>query len=118
MPIVGVIENMSGFDCGHGRVHHLFGQGGGQELADGIGVPLLAQVPLDMRVVEGGDLGRPVAGELPLHGAALAFAKTAERVVQLVPPAQDETCTGRLAKLLEGLAQSGQDWDSLPALTP
>lgn len=117
MPIVGVIENMSGFDCGHGMVHHLFGKGGGQELADGIGVPLLATVPLDTRVVEGGDAGRPVAGEMPLYGAALAFAETAELLVQLVPPAQDETCTGRLAKLLEGLAQSGQDWDSLATLT-
>ncbi|MXX01884.1 MAG: Mrp/NBP35 family ATP-binding protein [Acidimicrobiia bacterium] len=118
MPIVGVIENMSGFDCGHGAVHHLFGRGGGQELAEGIGVPLLAQVPLDIRVVEGGDRGCPVAAQTRLDGAALAFAETAELLVQLVPPAQDETCTGRLAKLLEGLAQSGQDWDSLATLAP
>ena len=117
MPIVGVIENMSGFDCGHGTVHHLFGQGGGEELAEDIGVPLLTRVPFDMRVVEGGDSGRPVAAELPPTGAALAFAETAELLVQLVPPAQNETCTGRLAKLLEGLAQTGQDQDFLAVLT-
>lgn len=118
MPIVGVIENMSGFDCGHGAVHHLFGEGGGQELADGLGIPLLSRVPFDVRVVGGGDRGHPVAAELPLTGAALAFAEIASVIVQLVPPAQDETCTGRLAKLLEGLAQAGQDHDLIPSAVP
>ena len=118
MPIVGVIENMSGFDCGHGKVHHLFGQGGGQELADSIATPLLSRVPFDIRVVEGGDCGSPVASTVPPTGAALAFAEIAALLVQLVPPAQDETCTGRLAKLLEGLAQAGMDQELLASATP
>lgn len=118
MPIVGVIENMSGFDCGHGTTHHLFGRGGGQDLADGISTPLLSRVPFDVRVVEGGDCGHPVADEIPLTGAALAFAETADLLVQLVPPAQDETCTGRLAKLLEGLAQTGLDQDLMAPAVP
>ncbi len=118
MPIVGVIENMSGFDCGHGKVHHLFGQGGGQELADSIATPLLSRVPFDIRVVEGGDCGSPVASTVPPTGAALAFAEIAALLVQLVPPAQDETCTGRLAKLLEGLAQAGMDQELLASVTP
>ena len=118
MPIVGVIENMSGFDCGHGKVHHLFGQGGGQELADSIATPLLSRVPFDIRVVEGGDCGSPVASTVPPTGAALAFAEIAALLVQLVPPAQDETCTGRLAKLLEGLAQAGMDQELLAWAAP
>ena len=118
MPIVGVIENMSGFDCGHGKVHHLFGHGGGQELADSIATPLLSRVPFDIRVVEGGDCGSPVASTVPPTGAALAFAEIAALLVQLVPPAQDETCTGRLAKLLEGLAQAGMDQELLASATP
>ena len=118
MPIVGVIENMSGFDCGHGKVHHLFGQGGGQELADSIATPLLSRVPFDIRVVEGGDCGSPVASTVPPTGAALAFAEIAALLVQLVPPAQDETCTGRLAKLLEGLAQAGMDQELVASATP
>ncbi|MCQ3804728.1 MAG: Mrp/NBP35 family ATP-binding protein [bacterium] len=118
MPIVGVIENMSGFDCGHGTVHHLFGQGGGQDLADSIGTPLLSRVPFDIRVVEGGDCGQPVASQDPPTGAALAFAEMAALLVQLVPPAADETCTGRLAKLLEGLAQAGLDKEVVASAAP
>jgi ATP-binding protein involved in chromosome partitioning len=118
MPIVGVIENMSAFDCGHGTVHHLFGEGGGQELADGLSIPLLSRIPFDIRVVNGGDSGQPVAKALPPTGAALAFAEVAATLVHLVPPAQDETCTGRLAKLLEGLAQAGEDPHLIPSVAP
>lgn len=45
VPILGVIENMSWFETPDGERHYLFGQGGGQKLADAIGVPLLAQIP-------------------------------------------------------------------------
>ncbi|MDH5615796.1 MAG: Mrp/NBP35 family ATP-binding protein, partial [Acidimicrobiia bacterium] len=38
MPVIGVLENMSGFECGHGEVYHLFGQGGGDDLAQSLGV--------------------------------------------------------------------------------
>ena len=118
MPIVGVIENMSGFDCGHGEVHHLFGRGGGEDLARGIAVPLLGRVPFDLRVVRGGDTGRPVSATGSRTGAARAFAEVAALLSQLVPPARDETCTGRLAKLLEGLAQAGHDQDLMEAAVP
>jgi ATP-binding protein involved in chromosome partitioning len=104
MPVVGVIENMSGFDCGHGEVFHLFGEGGGRQLAEELGVPLIAQIPLDPTVVAGGDEGHPVVrhGEGP---AAVALRAAARRVLELVPPAQDETCTARIARLLEGIEQ-------------
>ena len=59
--VVGVIENMSAFTCDHGERYELFGSGGGQTLADAIGVPLLGQVPLEAAVARGGDTGRPVA---------------------------------------------------------
>ena len=62
MPIVGVIENMSGFTTEDGRHYPLFGSGGGQELADDLAVPLIGQVPLDPFVVEGGD-GAPRSSE-------------------------------------------------------
>ena len=65
MPVVGVIENMSGFTTEDGRHYDLFGNGGGQELADDLGVPLIGQVPLDPFVVEGGDDGRPVVRAHP-----------------------------------------------------
>ena len=58
---IGVIENMSWFVCPHcGERERIFGEGGGQEAADTLGVPLLAQVPLVPDVRHGGDIGAPI----------------------------------------------------------
>ena len=103
MPIVGVIENMSGFDCECGKHHALFGEGGGARLAADLGVRLISQIPLDPHVVPGGDTGNPVVVSSPQSAAALALANTADELVQLIPPADMETCTGRIAKILEEL---------------
>src|SRR5207344_2816232 len=59
--VAGVIENMSAFTCEHGETYPLFGVGGGQALADEIGVPLIGQIPLEPAVGAGGDSGVPVA---------------------------------------------------------
>ncbi len=104
MPVVGVVENMSGFTTEDGRHYELFGSGGGHELADDLGVPLIGQIPLDPFVVEGGDEGRPVVREHPDSPAARAITTAAARLTELVPPAEDETCTSRIAILAEQLA--------------
>ncbi|MEN8235593.1 MAG: Mrp/NBP35 family ATP-binding protein [Actinomycetota bacterium] len=104
MPVVGVVENMSGFTTEDGRHYPLFGTGGGRELADDLGIPLLGQVPLDPGVVNGGDEGRPVAVEDPDGPAGTAIRSVATRVVELVPPAAEDTCTARIALLAEQLA--------------
>ncbi len=107
MPIVGVIENMSSFECSCGEIHNLFGQGGGEDLATDLGVPLLASIPLDVHIVPGGDEGIPVVIGDPGSTGAVAFMKSAETLMALVPPADMETCTGRIAKMLAELdAQS------------
>ena len=103
MPILGVIENMSAFECDHGERYELFGVGGGAELSHDLNVPLLGQVPLDPEVVRGGDEGAPVTTRLPDNPASQSFREIADRVVAAFPPAQDETCTGRIAKLLQDL---------------
>jgi len=103
MPIVGVLENMSDFTCDHGTTYELFGTGGGDELAAALNVALIGRIPLDPAVVKGGDEGRPVTVHDPNNPAALAFADAAARLVELVPPAEMETCTGRIAKLIENL---------------
>ena len=59
--VAGVIENMSAFTCDHGTDYALFGEGGGQTLADDAGIPLLGQVPLEPAVSAGGDSGEPIA---------------------------------------------------------
>jgi ATP-binding protein involved in chromosome partitioning len=103
VPIVGVVENMAGLACECGRVHDVFGEGGGTELAEDLGVPLIGSIPLDPEVVPGGDQGRPVVNTTT--AAATAIRAIAERLVDLVPPADLETCTGRIAKILTELEE-------------
>jgi ATP-binding protein involved in chromosome partitioning len=104
MPIIGVIENMSTFVCEHGREYPIFGSGGGAELSSTLSVPLLGQIPLDPAVVIGGDEGAPVTTERPEAAAAQEFRRAADRLLELLPPVDEENCTGRIAKLLEQLA--------------
>jgi ATP-binding protein involved in chromosome partitioning len=104
MPVVGVIENMSGFTTEDGRHYALFGSGGGSELADQLGVPLLGQIPLDPSVVNGGDEGRPVVTNDPNGPAGTSIRSVAARLVELIPPAAEDTCTARIAVLEEQLA--------------
>ena len=93
--VVGVIENMSAFVCGHGESYPLFGQGGGATLAAGAGVPLLGQVPLEPSVSLGGDIGAPIAlGDGP---AAEAFRDIADVIVnEAVPPVEMAGCSARM----------------------
>ena len=87
LEVKGVIENMSWFTGDDGTRYELFGAGGGQELAEKIEVPLLAQVPLVPALREGGDEGRPITAVDPTSEAAQAFHALAERVdVELAPP--------------------------------
>lgn len=81
VPVIGVIENMSWFDCPHcGKPMSIFGSGGGEKLADELGVPLLGQIPLYPQVLVGGDAGQPIVVGEPGSAAAVALIKTAERI--------------------------------------
>ena len=94
MPVVGVVENMAG---------EVFGNGGGQNLADELIVPLLGSIPLDLAVVTAGDNGDPVILAEKPGPAAIALTALVARLIEAVPPAELETCTGRIAKLLADL---------------
>jgi ATP-binding protein involved in chromosome partitioning len=60
LPVIGVIENMSGMICPHcGEVINLFSSGGGRKAAEDLGVPYLGAIPLDPEMVKAGDEGRP-----------------------------------------------------------
>jgi ATP-binding protein involved in chromosome partitioning len=92
VPVLGIVENMSYFECPHcGKPSPIFGSGGGERLAREVGLSLLAQIPLDPRIVEGGDSGRPLVVAEPASGAARALVALAERVAvamrALAPPA-------------------------------
>jgi len=59
-PVLGIVENMSGFRCPDcGSEHHIFGKGGGREFADEVEMPFLGEIPLDPAIREGGDDGQP-----------------------------------------------------------
>ncbi len=94
--IAGVIENMSAFTCDHGSTYALFGSGGGQRLADEVGVALLGTVPIEPAVSAGGDSGHPVV--LGGHGpAAEAFVAIARKITDEIAPVVDRRgCSARL----------------------
>jgi ATP-binding protein involved in chromosome partitioning len=84
--VVGVIENMSWFTCEHGDRYALFGEGGGQELADDLEVPLLAQVPLVPELRAGGDAGMPIVVARPDDDASVAFREIARQLDEDLAP--------------------------------
>src|SRR6266545_1067480 len=74
MDILGIIENMSGFVCPHcGKSTDIFKVGGGEAAAKELGLPFLGRIPLDPRIVIGGDAGKPFVIEHPESEAAKAF---------------------------------------------
>jgi len=73
VPIIGVVENMSYFICPHGERVKIFGEGGGQRIADEHKVPLLGQIPLDPETRLGGDEGFPILVRAPDSPQARAF---------------------------------------------
>lgn len=80
LPVRGIIENMSWFTGDDGKRYEIFGSGGGAELAEELGVPLLGQLPLVPALREGGDDGRPITAVDPESEAALAFQEIARRI--------------------------------------
>ena len=86
LPVRGIIENMSWFTGDDGKHYEIFGNGGGQELADELGVPLLGKLPLVPAVREGGDDGRPVAAVDPGSEAGVVFHEMARRIATELKP--------------------------------
>jgi len=85
VPVLGIVENMSYFVCRHcGEREEIFGHGGGRRTADMLGVPFLGEVPIDPKVVVGGDTGEPIVVLDPESPAAMAFEELARRVVKQI----------------------------------
>jgi ATP-binding protein involved in chromosome partitioning len=91
VPVLGMIENMSYFECPHCHERsHIFKSGGARKAAEEIGVPFLGQIPLDAEVVEGGDEGVPIVVKNPASAAAKAFQAIAQEFIRQLE--------GRMAK--------------------
>jgi ATP-binding protein involved in chromosome partitioning len=85
LEIAGVVENMSGFTTPSGERFQLFGEGGGQLLADELDVPLLGKVPLTMPLREQADAGVPLVTTDPDDPASIAIRETASGLIALSP---------------------------------
>jgi ATP-binding protein involved in chromosome partitioning len=85
LEIAGIVENMAGFVTPDGERYAIFGEGGGQLLADELDVPLLGKVPLTMALREQADAGTPLVFADPDDPAAQAIRQTARGVIALSP---------------------------------
>jgi ATP-binding protein involved in chromosome partitioning len=81
VPVLGIVENMSFFSCPHcGKPSEIFLAGGGARLAGELGIPLLGQVPLQARMADDADAGKPVVVAAPDSPAAHALRDIAKEV--------------------------------------
>lgn len=85
VPVFGIVENMSYFQCPHCNAQTaIFGAGGGERLAKELDLPLLARIPLYGRVLEGGDTGKPIVLAEPDSVAGKALLDLGRRLVDLI----------------------------------
>ncbi|MGW8266732.1 MAG: P-loop NTPase [Longimicrobiales bacterium] len=83
--VLGIVENMSGYECPHcGEVVPIFGRGGGEELAKELSLPFLGRVPLDAGVREAGDAGVPTVKQSPDSPAGRALIDVTRQVVKIL----------------------------------
>jgi ATP-binding protein involved in chromosome partitioning len=85
VPILGIVENMSYFECPNdGEKFFIFGNGGGEALAEAHGAPFLGAIPIAINIREGGDLGVPIVVSRPDSAQAKAFRAVAQNVAAQV----------------------------------
>ncbi len=83
LPVVGLVENMSGFICPHcGERSDIFKSGGADKLAEKTGIPVLVKIPFEPLVVIGGDAGKPHLLEYPDSGTSQALQQVATAVIE------------------------------------
>ena len=87
LPILGVVENMSGLVCPHcGKEIDVFKVGGGEAAAKELGLPFLGRIPIDPQIVECGDAGAPFVHRFGESAAAKAFIGVVDRIEQTTAP--------------------------------
>ena len=94
VPVIGVVENMSGFVCSQcGRQEQIFKRGGGERMAREMLVPFLGRIPLDPSIVTAGDAGLPFVQRFPETPAAQAFSEVIRKIVnnETTPLVQSDT---------------------------
>ncbi|MBZ0258312.1 Mrp/NBP35 family ATP-binding protein, partial [bacterium] len=85
VPVLGIVENMAYFACPDcGKQYNIFGSGGGEAIAREYETEFLARIPIDMRVSQGGDSGKPIVEVDPDGAIAQEFDKLAGAVAQQI----------------------------------
>ncbi len=101
MRILGIVENMSGFICPHcGKPIDLFKKGGGQKLAEEYGIRFLGRIPVDPRIVDSGDAGKPVIAAYPESPTAKAFEELVRTIVSATEEMKRDVEEGRYMRLV------------------
>ena len=105
IPLLGVIENMSYFETNTGDKFNIFGQGGGDALAEQFALPMLGKIPISEDTNDIADDGTPLILQEKNTPTKKEIEKLISAIAEKLPPIVDETCTGRLAKVFEELAK-------------
>ncbi len=81
VPIIGVVENMSGFVCGNcGQRHDIFGEGGAKRIGEKFKIPFIGEIPLNSGIMSGSDLGKPIMLTHPDSPSSDAFRTSAKNI--------------------------------------
>jgi ATP-binding protein involved in chromosome partitioning len=96
VPVIGIVENMSGLKCPEcGHLIPLFKIGGGEKAAKDLGVPFLGRIPIDPEVVQKSDSGTPYVASYPDSEVTKAFQEIAEKCQAFVKPPKNQKQQGK-----------------------
>lgn len=91
IPIAGIIENMSGFICpDNGKEYEIFGKGGSEGLVEKFETEILAMIPIEISIREGGDMGKPISFYAPESVSAKKYEKATNRLIEILQNINDE----------------------------
>lgn len=110
VPVLGIVENMSFFICDQcDKHHHIFRSGGGERIANQLGVPLLGKVPLEPAVADCGDLGQPVVLRHPNSVSSQVLNGAAGQIAAAL---------SRISEEGQGLGTFALTWEEIPQEAP
>ncbi len=102
VPLLGIVENMSFYVCGHcGERTEIFSHGGGERAAEKLGIPFLGRVPIDPAIRIGGDTGNPVVIATPDSPQAKAFREIAAKLAAALQTGGAGAAKSRIESLLQ-----------------
>jgi ATP-binding protein involved in chromosome partitioning len=95
VPVLGIVENMSGFVCPHcGQTTYLFKTGGGEKAAREMNVPFLGKIPFEPDIVASGDEGKPFVWDRKDSSAAKVFAQMVDEITKAVSSKETSKAKG------------------------